>query len=311
MRVAGLAKVEVPGVENLEVTKLVPGHMAYRSAMPRLMREVGWAVESDEFAEIEDPDPDNHEKRQRELIDEIEEARKDLQQKPAKKRFGLFRSKKAADKKEWETYEESKARTDMEDSPEAMATLAGGTLFDIDAIRREAVELAAQGVEVKQLETTLPTLRMQAARSDSPTGVVSQRPYLSRRGTKSYDGLSDPQFSYRKGMSSKSLDYDDYDESEHHATPGEEKISMSFDTSYDDSPVQTPAPRSTAPSVTTHHDHPEQQRSVSTHVERQQMQLREASPPRTQVPRVIPHNVWADDDEEEFGHEKEMSMTFE
>ncbi|KAK4989845.1 hypothetical protein LTR28_001544, partial [Elasticomyces elasticus] len=85
MRVAGLAPVEIPGIENTNVTELVPGHMAYRGAMPKLLRHVGWAVESDEFTEIEDPDPENHEKRQRELINEIEEARKQLEKKPEKK----------------------------------------------------------------------------------------------------------------------------------------------------------------------------------------------------------------------------------
>ncbi len=56
MRVAGLAPVEgVPRIENIDLTDLVNGHMAYRTAMPRLLREVGWIVESDEFAEVEDP----------------------------------------------------------------------------------------------------------------------------------------------------------------------------------------------------------------------------------------------------------------
>jgi hypothetical protein len=86
MRVAGLAPVEVPGIENIDVTHLVNGHMAYRAEMPRLMREVGWEVESDEFAELEDPDPDNHRERQRELIREINEARKEAEQIPEKKR---------------------------------------------------------------------------------------------------------------------------------------------------------------------------------------------------------------------------------
>ncbi|KAF2836319.1 DUF726-domain-containing protein, partial [Patellaria atrata CBS 101060] len=109
MRVAGLAPVEVPGIENYNVTDFVPGHMAYRPSMPRLLREVGWLVESDEFTEIEDPDPENHQKRQRELINEIEEARKKLEEKPEKKRFGgLFKSKKQrAEKKDWEMYDES------------------------------------------------------------------------------------------------------------------------------------------------------------------------------------------------------------
>jgi hypothetical protein len=89
MRVAGLAPVELSGFENYNVTEWVPGHMSYRKAMPRLLREVGWVVESDEFTEIEDPDPENHEKRQRELINEIEEARKQLEEKPTKSRFGI------------------------------------------------------------------------------------------------------------------------------------------------------------------------------------------------------------------------------
>jgi uncharacterized protein YycO len=32
MRVAGLAPVQVPTIENVNVTELVPGHMAYRAA---------------------------------------------------------------------------------------------------------------------------------------------------------------------------------------------------------------------------------------------------------------------------------------
>jgi hypothetical protein len=35
MRVAGLAPVQVPTIENVNVTELVPGHMAYRAAMPK------------------------------------------------------------------------------------------------------------------------------------------------------------------------------------------------------------------------------------------------------------------------------------
>src|SRR3954452_232725 len=112
MRVAGLAPVEVPGIENINVTELVPGHMAYRAAMPRLLREVGWMVESDEFTEIEDPDPENHQQRQRELINEIEEARKefDKKEKESKGKFVFFsmKKKKIVEKREWEPYQESR-----------------------------------------------------------------------------------------------------------------------------------------------------------------------------------------------------------
>ncbi|KAJ8606310.1 hypothetical protein MRB53_041061 [Persea americana] len=81
----GLASVNVKGIENIDVTEDVPGHMAYRGMMPTLLDKVGWAVESLEYTEIEDPDPENHEKRQRELLDEIEEARKQLDEQPEKR----------------------------------------------------------------------------------------------------------------------------------------------------------------------------------------------------------------------------------
>jgi hypothetical protein len=161
MRVVGLAPVELPGVENYNLTEFVPGHMSYRQAMPRLLREVGWLVESDEFTEIEDPDPEDHGTRQRELIDEIEEARKELEDKP-KSRFGFFstKRKKMAEKKEWETYDE-KVRNGGSDDKDALESRAGGVLFDVDALRAEVAELAAQGIQVRELpESTLPPMRL-------------------------------------------------------------------------------------------------------------------------------------------------------
>ncbi|KAL8680330.1 MAG: hypothetical protein Q9186_003451 [Xanthomendoza sp. 1 TL-2023] len=160
MRVAGLAPVlEIPGLENIDVTKLVNGHMAYRAAMPRLLREVGWEVESDEFTEIEDPDPDNHEQRQRELIRELDEARKEAEAKGGKRRFGLFKRGKLAQKKGWETYDDSMRHG--EGSADGGGGGAGdpnsNVLFDIDAIR---AELASEMIEVKQLESTLPPMKL-------------------------------------------------------------------------------------------------------------------------------------------------------
>ncbi len=116
-RVAGIAPVEgIPRLENVNVTDLVPGHMQYRAAMPRLLREVGFLVESDEFSEIEDPDPENHTRRQRELINELEEARKEYEkqekEKEVKGKFGFFsrKKKKVVDKQAWETYQEGSFR---------------------------------------------------------------------------------------------------------------------------------------------------------------------------------------------------------
>ncbi|KAL2848075.1 hypothetical protein BJY01DRAFT_162517 [Aspergillus pseudoustus] len=155
MRVAGLAPVEgIPGLENIDCTKLVNGHMDYRAAIPRLLKAVDWEVLSEEFAEIEDPDPENHGERQRELIREIDEARREAETKPDKKRFGLFKRGKLAQKKAWENYE-----VDQPGSPKTPtdSNAAGTVLFDIDAIR---AELASEMIEVKQLESTLPPMKL-------------------------------------------------------------------------------------------------------------------------------------------------------
>lgn len=184
-RVAGLSAIEdIPGLENVDVTDLVPGHMSYRTAMPRLLREVGWSVESDEFTEIEDPDPDNHQQRQRELINEIEEARKDFEQqekeKSAKGKFGFFSRKKknVVEKKEWETYQEMKPGEMPRPSQESNNN--HGVLFDIDAIR---AELESENMKVRELKSTLPPMKL-----DLNSPMSSPRSNL--RETKSYDATT-------------------------------------------------------------------------------------------------------------------------
>ena len=50
--VAGLRPVElVPGMENVEVTNIIFGHMSYRSTMPQLLAKVGFPVTADHFDE--------------------------------------------------------------------------------------------------------------------------------------------------------------------------------------------------------------------------------------------------------------------
>jgi hypothetical protein len=161
MRVAGLAPVEdIPGLENINVTELVNGHMAYRAAMPRLMREVGWEVTSDEFAEI-DPDPENHAARQRELIKELDDARKEAEAKSGKRRFGFFKRGKPAGKKGWETYEKNPMSSDgtRRSSMESFGGPNGNVLFDIEAIRRE---LHSEQIDVTELESTLPPMQIRS-----------------------------------------------------------------------------------------------------------------------------------------------------
>jgi len=317
MRVAGLSHIDVPGIENFDCTEFVKGHMSYRSAMPRLLRELGWEVESDEFSEIEDPDPENHEKRQRELISEIEEARRELEKKQQteKKRFSLFGRKKLAAKKDWELYDERAKGPAPINEDATLEDKATGVLFDIEAIQHEVADLAAQGIQVKQLESTLPPMRL------TLNGSGPSNPYGSLRETKSFDESSVAATSTAAGSSSAATaaaastaaiavaatpvfasspaarppngySYDENEETEFAAHEGD--ISMTFNTSFNNSPV----PERTQPYVA-------EKAEDTAPLERPSFHSAATAPA---APIILEHNAWADEDE--FGPEKEIKMTF-
>lgn len=311
MRVAGLAPVDgVPGLENLDVTQPVNGHMAYRTAMPRLLREVGWEVESDEFTEIEDPDPENHQKRQRELIREIDEARKEAEAKPQKTRFGFFKRGKLAEKKGWETYQTNNSSGELRKSTDGGSGLNGSVLFDIDAIRKE---LESEMIEVRQLESTLPPIQV-----DLSGNVSQQSPYSNLRHTKSSDASMGTETRTVKEME-KSLPRRLPEEladiklplrpsetdGDHPSPDGDREIRMTFDNAFE-SPRELPstlAPLSVRPDRTpSPFQKPELEKSATLPTS---MSTNFGS-------MNLERNAWADEDEE-FSKEKEMEMrmTFE
>jgi hypothetical protein len=296
-RVAGLAPIEeLPWIENMDVSEFVKGHMEYRKAMPRLLRECGWEVESDEFTEIEDPDPENHEARQRELINEIEEARKELEMsgKAAKSgRFSLFgRRKKALKKEEWEVYEDSLSKENQPRKTEDKDGNNHGVLFDVDAIR---AELARDQMEVKELQSTLPPMKLdlQAPPSSSPT-----HPRDNLRETKSADDVSlrTPVVNTSRTSTERTPTLPRYHEfsqpspaRSYHAEPSStgDEIQMTFDTSFDDPPPRPPPP-------------PKDEKPAA----RPEMKTAQT------VPNIALADPWADPDDEDFGKEKEISLTF-
>jgi hypothetical protein len=333
-KVAGLGPLtEVPSIENINVSEWVPGHMSYRAAMPRLLREVGWMVESDEFTEIEDPDPDNHDQRQRELIDEIEEARKALEAKPEKKRFGFFSRKKVAEKKAWEMYDE-KPKAAIGSKEESTEVKSEGVLFDIDAIRAEVADLAGHGIEVKQLESTLPPMKLNLESSPAPLrttrsfndsiGVSS--PHTSDGSLTHLSTADQPEFARSVSKSPALGDYGSKD----NATGEDDGMTMTFETPPPSrttlgtpeqfhtpysSPKHLPADR--APSPLAHAT--DWETPVSAH--RPALKSHATSPtpaslapinlaPVNLAPISLEHNAWADEDDE-FGKETEMKMTFE
>ena len=324
MRVAGLAPVEgVHGLENIDVTKLVNGHMAYRAAMPRLLREVGWEVESDEFTEIEDPDPENHEKRQRELIRELDEARKEAEVKPEKRRFGFWKKGKLAEKKGWETYDDS-MRKSSDDFGTGSAE-GGNVLFDIEAIK---AELASEQIEVKQLESTLPPMKLNLNGSATNGDKTTQSPYSTLHETKSYDASMAVRPKTNADISQSSLPnglqerenpfnqgYDDYNLSAEivnldHRSPNHSNVSF-------ESSVHSPSPRHSSQfptnspvRVSSPLRDPINEASMA-----QIPQLRSSSKMPSDASMNIAglgieHNAWADEDDEDFGREKEVKLTF-
>ena len=206
-RIAGLAPIEdIPGVENMDVSEFVVGHMDYRTAMPRLLRECGWLVENDEFTEIEDPDPENHGERQRELINEIEEARREFEKEEKESKgggggaFGFFKKKKAPKRQEWELYEESSKAGVKSGKTEDKEGNNHGILFDVDAIRAEIAKekLNKDGypddeelLQVREIKSTLPPIKVELHSNASSPGVppTARTPRHSLRETRSTDAM--------------------------------------------------------------------------------------------------------------------------
>ncbi|GKU00159.1 hypothetical protein FLAG1_04545 [Fusarium langsethiae] len=313
-RVAGLAPVEdCPFVENMDVTDLVNGHMDYRQKMPVLLMRCGWSVDSEEFAEIEDPDPDNHNERQRELINEIEEARKNLEKDgKAKKsgRFSFFGRRKNAGKQDWEIYEDQKKNGDIKDGLKegGQGDSNTGVLFDIDAIRAEIAKDARdhyashEDLQVKEIKSTLPPMKLDvsslpgspsATANGSQTNINTARDSHDIRGSQERSHSYTPSYTRQTSPPAYSSPYGAGFGSEHGNAYGsgrhdEDDIQMTFDTSFGDHPRST----TTTTSAT------------------------ETTPTRPQIktaqtlPSMTLHEPWGDSDDDDFGKEKEISMTF-
>jgi len=294
--------------------------MSYRAAMPRLLREVGWMVESDEFTEIEDPDPDNHEERQRELINEIEEARKQLQERPEKKRFGFFkRNKKVAEKKDQEMYDESnKAEQGAKEGGEERT--ADGVLFDVDAIRAEVAELAGHGIKIKQLESTLPPMKLNL--EPAPQHLRATKSFNDSASPPSHsrdDSVRQSSNADRLGLSRNTSKSSTFDNSGTKATPNSESgdTSATFDTSAsqqfdhtEHAPTSYTSSGSLAPEYHSLNTTPSP--ALSSAWGTASTLQRPPLEPHLTMPTVtkLEHNAWADEDNE-FGRETEMKMTFE
>ncbi|KAG6035274.1 hypothetical protein E4U41_006154 [Claviceps citrina] len=343
-RVAGLAPVEeVPWLENMDVTEQVSGHMQYRTAMPVLLKKCGWVVESEVFTEIEDPDPDKHDERQRELINEIEEARKELERdgkRKSKGRFSLFGRRKKAERQEWEVYEESAGRDGSKEgkgkgsgsgSNGKLEDKSGnnhGVLFDIDAIRAELAKesyddaSAETALQIKEIKSTLPPMQLDM----SPPAAAGARPG-SLRETKSSVDMSSSSSSMSgrgRGFGSAHSSWrvqQQQQQQQQQPEPGayrpvayqDEEVEMVFDTAFEnDYP---------SGGLLDHHDHDHDHDQYATvpPTDGQNRRSRSVSSlgrPEMRTSQTVPNlalgmaDPWADIEDEDFGKEQEISMTF-
>ncbi|RFU74573.1 duf726 domain protein [Trichoderma arundinaceum] len=302
-RIAGLAPLDdCPGIENVDVTDLVAGHMEYRKAMPSLLIKCGWIVTSEEFSEIEDPDPEDHQGRQRELINEIEEARRELEREgKASKRtskFGLFGRRKKGERQEWEIYEDSgKDSTKSGKKVEDKDGNNYGVLFDVDAIRaelaREAGNDGTEEIQVKEIKSTLPPMKLDYSPASSPRTPVrgaslgardswqtsKSAEVLPMRFSNGYSPREQPATTLGTPITRASPSPYHYE-----PNPHEDEIQMTFDTSF-----QEPARRHS-----TFDESPSRPEIKTTNT----------------LPTMTLADPWNDPDDDDFGKEQEISMTF-
>jgi hypothetical protein len=166
--IAGLSPIDEEKniVENFNCSDFVKGHMQYREAMPKLLKEVGWEVLEDQFVEIEQPNPEEEE-RQRKLLGDFEKAQHNKKKKTwYNKIFGRKH------REWWEMYEEGvnedkKRHIDEENKQNDGSGNEEGEIskthsiddknevFDVDALREEIahIEMEAKKLEEKNKES--------------------------------------------------------------------------------------------------------------------------------------------------------------
>lgn len=167
--VAGLT--EIDGLENIDCTELVTGHMEYRKAMPKLLKRLGWEVLSEEFVEIQEPDAETTE-RQRKLIGDFEKAQA-AGTKP-KSWYGKLFGKK--NKEWWEMYEKSTKEQKereanepvdpelvdveaLENQVQAIQKMAGKSGLNLDIIKTKDNEPPVEGMKELKLGKNKPGKR--------------------------------------------------------------------------------------------------------------------------------------------------------
>ena len=210
-----------------------------------------------------------------------------------------FFSKKKAPKKTWETYDERSQKVLEGDDKEAekMAEENSDVMFDVDAIRQEALKLALEGgdiedikkhLQVREIESTLPALKVESANAslETVTANGTAAPQDSLRQTQSYDGTRTLSGEVMTNGRANGADHvSELPDGPKRSSPGPSSSPQ---------PTESAAPE--RPSLKTAVSEP----GPSSSTGKQQA-------PQPKNPN---HNPWADE-EEEYGKESEVRMSFE
>ena len=156
LTVAGLSPLNnIEGIENIDCTDLVEGHMSYRKAIPKIMKTIGWEVLSEEFAEIEEADPEQGE-RQRQLVNEFDEARAKMEkEKNEQIQPKGWRKWFTPKKKDWWDTVGGANESDKDDKGEYVVDNENPTnqhqnVFDVEALVKEVNDIEQMADETKK-----------------------------------------------------------------------------------------------------------------------------------------------------------------
>ncbi|KAH6587874.1 hypothetical protein BASA50_011066 [Batrachochytrium salamandrivorans] len=84
--VAGLRPVlDVPGIENMDLSDIVKGHLDYRSHLPVILKECGFAVSADEFEDQDDEEEEERLEIEKERIEAKEQRNREREERQQKR----------------------------------------------------------------------------------------------------------------------------------------------------------------------------------------------------------------------------------
>lgn len=192
-------------------------------------------------------------------------------------------------------YDEKLARPRHDKSGRPSNEHESNVLFDIEAIR---AELASEQIEVREIESTLPPMKLTIRTTTGCEGKPTDNPYDGLRMTKSFDeGLTVGRSRVEQTLSSPSLAYHGA------ASPSRLRRAEEDEVNEVDDPPRSfewkgdrtiytpePSPKPISPTV-----------------------VRPELKPSLSMPMGInglEHNVWLEDDPE-FGQEREITLSFE